>query len=315
MLKKIMLVLLAGHFLVGTLTAQNDVDTTAFAGLAGAAGVDTLPPGWRVNGVFTLNLTQVSLTNWAAGGRSSIGGISMLNVQANWQRDRRAWDNTLVLAFGGQQADGGPAVKTEDRIELVSKYGYRLRHPWYLAGLAQFRTQFTEGFNEEGRRISHFMAPGYLLGGLGIDYRPGDHFSVFLSPAMARLVVVQDRSLWLDPDDPDERAYGVLQGNTTEFEFGAFLRMQFNTQLAENITFLTRGDLFSNYLRNPGNIKVNWETLLSFSVNEWFAATLNTLLIYDHDIQLPRTDAEGNVTTAPATQFKQTLGVGLTLQL
>jgi hypothetical protein len=315
MLKKIMLVLLAGHFLVGTLTAQNDVDTTAFAGLAGAVGVDTLPPGWRVTGVFTLNLTQVSLTNWAAGGRSSIGGISMLNVQANWQRDRRAWDNTLVLAFGGQQADGGPAVKTEDRIELVSKYGYRLRHPWYLAGLAQFRTQFTEGFNEEGRRISHFMAPGYLLGGLGIDYRPGDHFSVFLSPAMGRLVVVQDRSLWLDPDDPEERAYGVLRGNTTEFEFGAFLRMQFNTQLAENITFLTRGDLFSNYLRNPGNIKVNWETLLSFSVNEWFAATLNTLLIYDHDIQLPRTDAEGNITTAPATQFKQTLGVGLTLQL
>jgi hypothetical protein len=43
--------------------------------------------------------------------------------------------------------------------------------------------------------------------------------------------------------------------------------------LAKNITFLTRGDLFSNYLRNPQNIDVTWETLWTFKVNEWFAAT------------------------------------------
>ncbi len=296
-------------------SAQNDIDTTAFGTMGQRIEEDTLKRGWRTSGVFTVNLTQVSLSNWAAGGQSSVSGISMFNGQANWQRGRRAWDNTLVLAFGGQQIQDGPAIKTEDRIELLSKYGYKLTHPWYVAGLAQFRTQFTEGFDAEGNRISHFMAPGYLLGGLGIDYRPSSNFSAYLSPATARLIIVQDETLWDFSDDPDERVYGVLRGNETELEFGAFLRVQYATEFGKNVTFVTRGDLFSNYLRNPGNIKVNWETLWTFKVNEWFATTLNTVLIYDHDIQLPQTDAEGNAFTAPRTQFKQTLGIGITLTL
>src|SRR5690606_9274904 len=97
--------------------------------------------------------------------------------------------------------------------------------------------------------------------------------------------------------------------------FGAFLRLQYTTELMKNLTFTTRGDLFSNYLRDPQNIKVNWETLWTLAVNEWLGVTLNTVLVYDHDIKLPRTDDEGNVSLAPRTQFKETLGIGLTLKL
>jgi hypothetical protein len=32
---------------------------------------------------------------------------------------------------------------------------------------------------------------------------------------------------------------------------GGYVRLQYKKELAKNITFLTRGDLFSNYLRNP----------------------------------------------------------------
>ncbi len=302
--------------LISGLATAQVVDTASVGGLAQrTAFVDTIPPGWSTSGVITINLTQVQLVNWAAGGFSSVSGISMFNGQANWQNGRRAWDNTLVLAFGGQSMEEGASVKTEDRIELLSKYGYRLTQSTYLAALAQFRTQFTEGFDEEGRRISHFMAPGYLVGGIGLDYRPNERFSVFVSPATARLIIVQDETLWDISDEPEYRVYGVPRGETTELEFGAFLRLQFSKEIAQNITFTTRGDLFSNYLRTPQNMVVNWETLWNFKVNEWFAATLNTLLIYDHDVKLPRRDAEGNTYTGPATQFKQTLGVGLTFKL
>jgi hypothetical protein len=294
--------------------AQNNVDTTSLKVIK-RMDVDTLGPRWTTSGVFTINLTQVSLSNWAAGGFSSVSGITMFNGQANWQSGRKAWDNTLVLAFGGQRQQDGPTVKTEDRVEALSKYGYRLNNAWYLAGLAQFRTQFTEGFDADGRRISHFMAPGYVIGGVGMDYRPNERFTLFMSPATARLIVVQDELLWDVSDDPEYRVYGVVRGNTTELEFGGFVRLQFTTELAKNITFTTRGDVFSNYLRNPGNLDVNWETLWGFKVNEWFSATLNTVLIYDHDVLLPKTDAEGNIYTGPATQFKQTLGIGLTFKL
>ncbi|MCW5898485.1 MAG: DUF3078 domain-containing protein [Flavobacteriales bacterium] len=300
------------------LFAQDDIDPAARAkaeeAMRARAAADSLE-GWKTGGVFQLNLTQVSLTNWAAGGFSSISGIAQFNGTANWKKGKRAWDNSLALAFGGQQQQDGPTVKTDDRIELNSKYGYELNGAWYLAGLAQFRTQFTEGFNAEGTRISHLLSPGYLLFGVGLDYKPNDKLSIYMSPATARIVIVTDETLWGGSDDPDLRVYGVLNGETTALEMGGYVRFQYQTPLAENITFMTRGDFFSNYLRDPQNIDVTWETLWTFKVNDWFAATLNTLLIYDHDTNLPKTDSEGIPYAGPATQFKQTLGLGLTIKL
>ena len=285
--------------------AQEDIDQKARDAAAAAAAArhttDSLDGKWQRSGVFSLNMTQVSLTNWAAGGFNTVSGIAMFNGAANWKKGRRAWDNSLVLAFGGQQIEDADPVKTEDRIELNSKYGYDLKKHWYLAGVFQFRTQFTEGFNTDGTRISNFLAPAYGLLGLGLDYKPNDNFTVFISPATARLVIVNDELLW--------------GGSTTELEAGGYLRFMYKTELAKNISFMTRGDIFSNYLREPGNMDVTWETLWTFKVNDWFAATLNTVLIYDHDTQLIKENAEGIPYTGPATQFKQTLGIGLTVKL
>jgi hypothetical protein len=305
--------------LPATLSAQNDIDQKARDAASAAAQArhtsDSLDGKWLRSGVVSLNMTQVSLTNWAAGGFNTISGIAMFNGTANWKKGRRAWDNSLVLAFGGQQIEDADPTKTDDRIELNSKYGYELNKAWYLAGVFQFRSQFTEGFDANLNRISNFLAPGYALGGIGLDYKPNDKFTAFISPTTARMVIMTDERLFGGSTDPELRVYGVKNGNTTEFEFGGYLRAQYKTDLAKNITFMTRGDMFSNYLRNPQNIDVTWETLWTFKVNDWFAATFNTLLIYDHDTDVPRKDADGNLDPGPGTQFKQTLGIGLTWKL
>ncbi|HPF90716.1 MAG TPA: DUF3078 domain-containing protein, partial [Flavobacteriales bacterium] len=131
---------------------QNDVDKGArdasSAAMQTGVPADTIPDGWTRSGIININMTQVNLTNWAAGGFSSVSGIAMFNGAANWKKGRKAWDNSLVLAFGGQHVHNGTAPqKTDDRIELNSKYGYELKKNLYLAGVFQFRTQFTEGFN------------------------------------------------------------------------------------------------------------------------------------------------------------------------
>jgi len=300
--------------------AQNDVDTkdrdASAKAMQTALPPDTVPDGWTKSGIFNINMTQVNLTNWAAGGFSSVSGIAMFNGTANMKRGRKAWDNSLVLAFGGQHVHNGTAPqKTDDRIELNSKYGYELKKSLYLAGVFQFRSQFTEGFNADGTRISNFLAPAYTLLGIGLDHRPSENFTVFVSPLTARMIIVNDETLFGGSTDPELRVYGVKNGSTTELELGGYLRLQYKRELAKNITFLTRGDLFSNYLRNPQNIDVTWETLWTFKVNEWFAATLNTLLIYDHDTNLPKVDPEGLPYAGPATQFKETLGIGLSFKL
>lgn len=284
---------------------------------------------WTKSATFNINITQVSLTNWAAGGNNSLGGIMLFNGFANRHKGKNVWDNSLILAFGGQLqapqgysfADGAPS-KTDDRIELNSKWGHELKGPWYFSLLGQFKTQFTEGFDGSGNRISNLLAPAYLILAPGFDYRPSDNFTVFVSPAAMKLTMVNDKSLFPDSAAADFRVYGVKAGSTTEVEIGAYLRAQYKKDITKNFTFLTRGDLYSNYLRNPQNIDVSWETLWTLKINSWFGASFNTLLLYDHDIDVPKLKDEtvGGVTTkvpapGPGTQFKQTLGIGLSFKL
>ena len=90
-------------------------------------------------------------------------------------------------------------------------------------------------------------------------------------------------------------------------EFGAYLRVKYDKELAKNIFMKSQVELFSNYVDNPQNIDVNADIIFDFKVNNWFSASLNWTLIYDHDINIR--DAKG---FGPRTQFKSVLGVGLT---
>ncbi len=301
--------------------AQRDA---AAAAMQAKTAADSTGKIWTKGGNIQLNMSQVSLTNWSAGGFSSVSGIAQFNAFANRKKGRFAWDNSVALAYGLLAQDGQDAVKTDDRIELNTKYGYELKKSWYLAALGQFKTQFTEGKDAaSGTRISDFMAPGYLILGLGVDYKPNDHFSAFVSPATAKITFVNDQALadagafGVDPATYDE-VTGLMtaSGKNSLFEFGGYVKLMYTHDLAKNINFLTRADFFSNYLKDPQNVDVNWETLFTFKVNDWFAATLSTLLIYDHDTQIMKPWEDTPLQyVGKGTQFKETIGLGIMLKL
>lgn len=283
---------------------------------------DTTGKLWTKGGTVQLNMSQVSLTNWSAGGYSSVSGVALFNGFANRKKGRFAWDNSVALAYGLLSQENQDAIKTDDRIELNTKYGYELGKSWYLAALAQFKTQFTEGKDTEGGRISDFMAPGYLVLGVGMDYKPNDSFSAFISPATAKITFVNDQLLadggafGVDPAVYDDMGNKIADGKNSLFEFGGYVRMMYTHELAKNINFLTRADFFSNYLKDPQNIVVNWETLFTFKVNDWFAATLSTMLIYDDKTQIMKKWEDTEMTyLGKGTQFKEAIGLGITIKL
>ncbi|HMN04183.1 MAG TPA: DUF3078 domain-containing protein [Flavobacteriales bacterium] len=299
--------------------AERDVNA---ASMQAKSAADTTGKLWTKGGTFQLNMSQVSLTNWSAGGFSSVSGVGLFNGFANRKKDRHAWDNSVALAYGLLSQEKQDPVKTDDRIELNTKYGYELGKSWYLAALAQFKTQFTEGKNAEGGRISDFMAPGYLVLGLGMDYKPSDHFSAFISPATAKITFVNDQVLadagafGVDPATYDTLGNKLTNGKNSLFEFGGYVKMMYTRELAKNINFLTRADFFSNYLKDPQNIVVNWETLFTFKVNSWFAATLSTMLIYDDKTQIMKKWENTELLYAgKGTQFKEAIGLGITIKL
>lgn len=270
----------------------------------------------------SLTFNQVSLTNWAAGGQSSISGNVFVNLFANYKDDKQTWDNSLDLGYGLIRNNDQPFVKSDDRIEFNSKYGRNITDAWYYSGLLNFRTQFAPGYNipNDSVLISDFLAPAYILLSLGFDYKPNENFTLMLSPVTSKTTIVNNQKL------ADAGAFGVegaefdattgqkiADGKRIRYEIGSFLKLAYQKEVIENVNFQTKLDLFSNYLNNPGNIDVNWEVIVAMKINKYLTANLNTHLIYDDDIAIgvDRNDDGINDGFGPRTQFKEVFGLGL----
>jgi hypothetical protein len=298
-MKKTIIVLSAIILLTGTSLTSNGQDA------------DTLQ-GWHKEGVFSLNMSQSSFTHWAAGGQNSVALNGLINLSANLVKGKSAWDNTLTVGYGKMLQKGSELgwVKTDDRIDLQSKYGRKASELWYWSALMSFKTQMDAGYNYPNTvdKISDLMSPAYLIFSLGMDYKPKPELSLFLSPVTSKNTIVLDDYL------SSIGAFGVDPGSKFRPELGAYVNIAFKKDdLLKNVNFMTKLDLFSNYLKNPQNIDVSWETLIILKVNEFISATVNTHLLYDDDI-LVKVDegSEGEAVMGKRAQFKEVIGVGFT---
>src|SRR6187399_2656691 len=96
----------------------------------------------RYGGLFSLNFTQASLSNWAAGGQNSVAGNSIVNYFSNYKKGNNSWDHNVDLAFGLMvQGKDARATKSDDKIDLSTKYGHHLKGSWNASFLLNFRSQ------------------------------------------------------------------------------------------------------------------------------------------------------------------------------
>jgi hypothetical protein len=277
-----------------------------------AQKVDTIT-GWKKGGMVNISSSQVSLTNWAAGGQSSVSLGGLLSLFANNKQEKSLWENYLDFGYGTmKQGKDEGWRKTDDKIDFTSKFGLNANKKLYYAALVNFKTQMTNGYNypNDTTKISGFLAPGYLLGAIGLDYRPNENFTAFFAPLTLKMTIVNDDVL------ADAGAFGIDPGDHVRSEFGGYLRVFLKKDLMENITFQTKLDLFSNYLHNPQNIDVSWESLLSMKVNKFISATLSTHLLYDDDIDIAIDDNDDGIVdkVGPRVQFKEVLAVGFSMK-
>lgn len=286
--------------------------------------IDTVPVKfWKLKAVYGLNGTQTSFVNWNAGGRNNVSVLGSLTASAYFEKNSFKWSNDLGIALGGLQyieKDANEGLqKTDDRIDLATNVGYKMKEHWYFSFICGLKTQMLDGFSypNDSVRVSTFMAPGYINSALGIDYIQSDNFSVFTSPFASKLTIVNDQLL------ANAGAFGVTaatydglgnvlqSGKRLRSEFGAYVKIKYNATLAKNIELKSKIELFSNYLDDPQNIDVNAEALFNFKVNSWFSASLQWTLIYDDDVDIR--DANGNI--GPRTQFKSVIGLGITYKM
>lgn len=271
---------------------------------------DTIPKVWKTGGLFNLNLNQGALKDWAAGGdRSSLSIASLLDLHAYYRKGKNQWDNTLQMAYGFVNTTSLGSRKSDDRFDLLSKYGYEFRKQWYLSALFNLRTQFSKGYsytdNNSKVLTSDFFAPAYILLSPGITYQPCNNFSLFLSPVTARWVIVNNDSL------SAAGAYGVDPGKKSKVEVGAFASATYKADLSKSASFQGRLDIFSNYQHNPQNIDIYWTNMLLVKVTKIITMNLNVDMIYDNDIKTVKSD--GSI-GGPTLQLKELMGIGLAVK-
>ncbi|MGQ1783912.1 MULTISPECIES: DUF3078 domain-containing protein [unclassified Saccharicrinis] len=261
---------------------------------------------WKAGATTSLNFSQVSLTNWAGGGNNSIAATLLFKGHLNHKKGKLAWDNTLDVGYGLTKTGDYKMAKSEDRLQFTTKLGYENGNHWFYSGMADFKTQFADGYKDplvQATKISEFMAPGYLQFSLGMDYKPSDNFSLFISPIASKMTFVLSDSL------SNIGAFGVEEGDKTRSEYGASIKLLAQKkELIKNVNGYTRLDLFSNYERAQ-NIDVDWELGLDMKVNKYLSAVFKTNILYDDDVSYVNNDGESE---GPKIQVKQLFGAGLT---
>lgn len=173
-----------------------------------------------------------------------------------------------------------------------------------MAALGNLRTQFTDGYaysktaagKDTSSVISKTFAPAYVLLSLGMDYKPKDNFSLFISPLTARWIIVSDKII--------KPVYGVPATKNARRELGAFVSANYTAKPGGNFVYETKLDMFSNYKQNPQNIDLFWTNALTAKLTKYINFSLNVDMIYDDDTQ------HVNPVKGPAPQWLQLMGIG-----
>lgn len=249
---------------------------------------------WTKKGNVSLLFNQSAYNKqWLGGGTSNIAGNFGLNYDFNYKKEDIVWDNKFILAYGLTKIKGDEkTAKTDDRLELNSLWGKKAKGQWYYSMFFNFKTQMDTGLDKNDEKISHFFSPAYFQLGPGMLWKKSNNLSVNFSPATAKLIIVHPHFTEFGP------SFGVLQGDSFRFEFGASISSYYKFNIMTNVSVENRLNLYSNYLDNPQNVDVDYQMNVIMKINKYLSANVALQAIYDDN-------------SIQAVQVREVFGLGV----
>lgn len=308
------------------LTATLATFLLAFGLHAQEATTEPAPDGWDIGLGFGADLAQLLMLNPKVGsGQNRIDLAGNLSLFANKKQGRMAWGNLASWQFGVQKLGSGvlpgstekiPFQKSIDVLRFNSKVGYSTSEnsKWFYAADFDFLSQITSTYSASDYKgaylkeipstsvFSKLFSPATITLSLGMDYKPQPNLSIYFSPVAFKSIIVADDAIAsLEAKDADGNGKGVsVHGNewtsATDYknafnQLGALLRLGYNTKFLEDrITFKSNLGLYSNYLKNPQNIDVDWTNEFNFNIYKGLQLALLLNAFYDHDVLVQITD-------------------------
>ena len=261
--------------------------------------------GWEKTGFFVLNVNQAALSDWSSGGERFLIGINgIVNYALHHQKGKYSKDTYLDIELGAVEASSFRKFrKTTDRFDITLELDHSTSNKnLYYGLLFNLNTQLLGGHNYAiagHNKISSFLSPGKILLAPGIDIKikkPESYFSLFVSPSTARWVTKIDDEFY------NQYKFGIDSAQKVNTEFGAYITTHYNVMISKTTRYIGRLDLYSNYLRKPGNVDVLMNNLFTVNISNVFAVNILLDIVYDDDIKR-------------RTQIQEIFGMGLKVKL
>lgn len=272
---------------------------------------------WNVTGILSFNLGATGLVNWAAGGNNSLNMLASANVSFLYHKNHIAWDSNIDTEFGESYLGNNkfPWQKTNDKLNLSTKFGWEFHKQWYLTALGSFKTQYAYGYDyavetDKPKLISRFLSPSYTDISVGIDWKYKELFSLYISPIAGRITSCTDTTLNRNYLGENYVLEQLKKGNDPTFkaEFGASLKATLMYARIQNFKIISTVTLFTPYNKHFGNIDVDWDLSVSYQFLKVLNVSLGTQLKYYDSVLI-----QGKNDDHPRqhVQFKALLGLGV----
>jgi hypothetical protein len=273
---------------------------------------------WNIGGDGSIGLTQTYLDNWKKGGKSALSTLMVLKGFANYSRKdaKVKWENSAEFRNGWIKPGGEESEwqKNDDKFEFTSRYGLSAFKKWYYSAELNFNTQLFRGYKypkaDNPEVLSAFLAPSTTYFKVGLDYKPNNNLSLFLSPITMKNVYVRDTAL-VNPV-----SFGINEGRKAFWEPGLNADLRYKTQITDNISYETKYKMFINYKDPFKKFDLNWENNFKMQLNSYIDIRLMLHFIYDDDVKFPVFDAEGNKSGEEAKlQVKEFFTIGFSYKI
>jgi len=273
------------------------------------------PNYWRYRGDMSYLLSQGAVSNWAKGGENNISTVLDVTGYLDYNNKVTKITSSTTGRFAlGIMASGKTGIrKNLDVMEINSKLNHKAFGKFDFSGVFQFKTQSLPGYNypNDSVKVSKFLNPATVILGYGLDYKPNKNLSINCSPLSYKGIFVPDTAMI------NQTKYGVPADRRSKNEMGAYVTINSTAKLFEKVNVTNRVQFFSNFISKPQNVDVDWEVIMTTSLNWFTDLRLNAHLIYDDNTLLPvygRDDepvlgSDGVQKRSPRVQFKELLGV------
>ena len=275
------------------------------------------------HGSYGLNINQLALSNWAAGGENSSTGKAFANFVLLDKKKAFEQKLTGAFAFGISRFADKRIEKSDDKIDLNYSLSLNSKSQWNLSAVATFNTQFANGYKypNDSTVISSFFAPAYLTVSAGYSYKTrNERLQLFFSPIAGKVTFVMNQDL------ADLGSFGVkkgyfdqdslwVPGENVAAAVGVNLIVNFKQPIGKSITYTTMLNSFYNYTEKRDDdflrLDFNWENNINFVITKYITTMLFVHLKYDHNTTFPVYDDEGTtvIDNVPKLQFKESLGI------